>query len=124
VKSYNVVRHKVFKYQYKNLRDGSLLKRQVNKQLEVIEKNPEVAGVALKHLPPHLAGKIKRLVVGGPKKYRMIIMVHREEKIIEVCFIDPRLRGELDYKTLPLEILEQPEDEIDERRLKEFILKQ
>lgn len=122
MKSYNVVLHKVFKYQYQNLRDGSLLKRQVDKQLEIIKKNLEVAGVALKHLPPHLAGRIKRLVVGGPKKYRMIILVHQEEEIIEVCFIDPRLRGELDYKTLPLEILELPEDEIDTKRLKKFIL--
>jgi len=99
------------------------LRRQVDKQLEIIEKNPETAGEALKYLSPHLAGKIKRLWVGGPKKYRLIIIVHREEKIIEVCFLDPRLRGKLNYKTLPLEILEMPEDEIDTKRLKKFILK-
>lgn len=122
MKSYKIVWHKVFQYQYGHLPSNSLLKRQVDKQLEVIKKNPETAGVALKHLLPHLAGRIKRLVVGGPKKYRMSILVHREEKIIEVCFIDPRLRGELDYKTLPLEILELPEDEIDAKRLKKFIL--
>ncbi|MCK4817672.1 hypothetical protein KA005_18025 [bacterium] len=120
--SYKVVWHKVFRYQYQNLRQGSLLKRQVAKQLEVIQKNPETAGAALKHLPSHLAGRIKRLKVGGPKRYRMIIMVHREEKIIEVCFVDPRLRGKLDYKTLPLEVFEMPEDEIDAKGLKKFIL--
>lgn len=124
MRSYKVVWHKVFRYQYEHLPSNSLLKRQVDKQLEVIEKNPETAGIALKYLAPHLAGRIKRLKVGGSKRYRMIIMLHREEEIIEVCFIDPRLRGKLDYKTLPLEILEQPEDEIDEKRLKEFILKQ
>jgi hypothetical protein len=99
------------------------LKRQVDKKLEVVEKNPDTAGVPLKYLPSHLAGRIRRLVVGGPKKYRMILMVHREEKIIEVCFIDPRLRGELDYRTLPLEMLEVPEDEIDAKKLERFILK-
>jgi len=123
VKSYKIVRHKVFRYQYEHLAQNSLLKRQVDKQLEIIEKKPETAGEALKYLTAHLAGKIKRLWVGGPKKYRMIIMVHKEEKIIEVCFIDPRLRGKLNYKILPLEILEMPEDEIDAKRLNRFILK-
>ena len=123
MKSYKIVRHKVFRYQYEHLAQNSLLIRQVDKQLEIIEKNPETAGEALKYLTPHLAGKIKRLWVGGSKKHRMIIMVHKEEKIIEVCFIDPRLRGKLNYKTLPLEILEMPEDEIDAKRLNRFILK-
>lgn len=115
MKSYRIVWHKVFRYQYEHLPQNSLLKRQVDKQLEVIEKNPETMGEALKYLAPHLAGRIKKLRVGGPKKYRLFIMVHREEKIIEVCFIDPRLGGKLNYKTLPLEILEMSVDEIDAR---------
>lgn len=123
MKSYRIVWHKVFRYQYEHLPHNSLLKRQVDKQLEVIETNPETAGKAIKYLAPHLAGRIKRLRVGGPKKYRMIIMVHREEKVVEVCFIHPRLRKDIDYDTVPLEILEMPEDEIDVKRLKKFILK-
>ena len=123
MKSYRIVWHKVFRYQYEHLPHNSLLKRQVDKQLEVIEKSPETAGNAIKYLAPHLAGRIKTVRVGGPKKYRMIIMVHREERIVEVCFIDPRLRKDIDYDTLPFGILEIPENQIDLKRLKKFIIK-
>ena len=120
---YKILWHKVFCYQYDNLEKNSLLKKQIDKQLEVIQRNPQQAGAPLRYLPPDLAGKIRRLYVGGPSKYRMFIKVDDKEKEIRIGFIDPRLRGKLDYGDLPLEIFTQSEDEIDEKRLKKFLLK-
>lgn len=119
---YRIIRHKVFSYQYKHLKKASLLKRQVDQQLKVIESNPETAGTPLRYLPSDLAGKIKRLWVGGRRKYRMIIKVDSNAKTIKIGFIDPRLRKDIDYGDLPLNIFELPEDEIDEKKLKKFIL--
>ncbi len=119
---YKIIWHKVFSYQYDHLERNSLLKKQVDKQLEVIQRNPQQAGAPLRYLPPDLAGKIRRLHIGGPSKYRMFIKVDDKEKEIRIGFIDPRLKGKLDYGDLPLEIFTQSEDEIDEKRLKKFLL--
>lgn len=52
----------------------------------------------------------------------MIIKVDSNAKTIKIGFIDPRLRKDIDYGDLPLNIFELPEDEIDEKKLKKFIL--
>lgn len=120
---YRIVWHKVFSYQYTLLDKNSLLRRQIDKQLEVIKTNQETAGSPLRYLPSDLAGKIRKLRVGGAKKYRMFIKVDVKEREIRIGFVDPRLRGKLDYRDLPLEIFSLPESEIDERNLKAFLLK-
>jgi len=120
---YSITWHKVFCYQYEHLKKNSLLKRQVDKQLEVIQRNPQQAGAPLRYLPSDLAGKIRRLYVGGPGKYRMFIKTDDKKQEVKIGFIDPRLRGKLDYGDLPLEIFTLPEDEIDEKMLRKFLLK-
>jgi hypothetical protein len=120
---YKIVWHKVFLYQYQNLRNNSLLKRQVDKQLEVIKVNQERAGAPLRYLPPDLAGKIRKLRVGGAKRHRMFIKVDDQKAEIRIGFVDPRRRGQLDYEDLPLDIFALPENEIDEKRLRKFLLK-
>ena len=88
----------------------------------MIKTNQETAGSPLRYLPSDLAGKIRKLRVGGTKKYRMFLKVEVEEKEIRIGFVDPRLRGKLDYRDLPLEIFSLPESEIDEKKLKGFLL--
>jgi hypothetical protein len=119
---YKIIWHKVFSYQYNHLHKNSLLKRQIDKQIEVIKTNQETAGSPLRFLPSDLAGKIRKLRVGGTKKYRMFFKVDVEEREIRIGFVDPRLRGKLDYRDLPLEIFSLPESEMDEKMLKKFIL--
>jgi len=118
--TYKIVWHKVFSYQYRHLEKESLLRRQVDQQLKVIASNPETAGTPLRYLPSDLTGKIKRLWVGGRKKYRMIIKVDSNAKTIKIGFIYPRLRKDLSYGDLPLDVFELPKDEIDDKKLKKF----
>lgn len=120
---YKIVWHKVFSYQYRHLQKNSLLKKQVDKQLEVIAADLKQAGAPLSHLPSDLAGKIRKLYVGGAKRYRMFIEVDEKDKEIKIGFIDPRLRSKLDYRELPLEIFVLPESEMSEKMLKKFLLK-
>lgn len=120
---YKIVWHKVFSYQYRHLQKNSLLKKQVDKQLEVVAADLKQAGAPLSHLPSDLAGKIRKLRVGGAKRYRMFIKVDDKQKEIRIGFIDPRRRGKLDYRDLPLEIFALPEHEIDEKVLRKFLLK-
>lgn len=120
---YSIIWHKVFEYQYQHLKGDSLLKKQVDKQLQIIENNPDTAGSYLKHCPPDFAGRIKRIKIGGRKKYRMLFKIDRATNQVKIGFICPELRRDLDYKNLPLYIFELPENEIDVKKLKKFIIK-
>jgi len=121
--SYKIVRHKIFEYQYKHLRENSPLKRQVDTQLQVIASDPASAGAPLKFLPPDLAGKVKKLWVGGRKGHRMFIKTDHHEKVVKICFVTPVKRGHLDYKRLMQDLVNLLDNQVEERTLKKFIIK-
>jgi hypothetical protein len=120
---YRIVRHRIFEYQYKHLNQNSPLKRQLDKQLEMIFSDPANAGAALQGLPPDLAGKVKKLWVGGRKGHRMFIKADHDKKVITICFVTPAKRGQLDYKKLTRDLIELLDAEVDEKKLKKFIIK-
>jgi hypothetical protein len=120
---YKIIWHKIFEYQYKNLVEDSLLKRQIDKQLEVIASDPANAGDPLKALPPDLSGKVKKLWVGGRKGHRMFIKTDHHEKVVKICFVTPVKRGHLDYKKLTQDLVNLLDDQVEERTLKKFIIK-
>jgi hypothetical protein len=121
--SYNIVRHKIFEYQYEHLKQNSPLKRQVDKQLEVIASDPANSGTALQGLPPDLAGKVKRLWVGGRRGHRMFIKTDHNEKVVKICFVSPVKRADIDYRKLMRDLLKLLDAQVDEKRLKKFIVK-
>jgi hypothetical protein len=121
--SYKIVWHKIFEYQYENLEENSLLKRQIDKQLEVIASDPANAGVPLQSLPPDLAGKVKKLWVGGRKGHRIFIKTDHHEKVVKICFVIPEKRAHLDYKKLTQDLVNLLDDQVEERTLKKFIIK-
>jgi hypothetical protein len=121
--SYKIVWHGIFDYQYKHLQDNSPLKRQVDKQLEVIVTDPANAGAALQGLPTDLAGKVKKLKVGGRKGYRMIIKTNHHERVVKICFITPVKRGQLDYKKLTRDLNDLIDGQVEEKSLKMFLIK-
>lgn len=120
---YKIIWHRIFEYQYKHLKQDSPLKRQVDKQLEVIDSDPANAGVALQGLPPDFAGKVKRLWVGGRNGRRMFIKTDHRDRVVKVCFVTPEKRGRIDYAKLALDLIELLDAEVDEKRLKKFLLK-
>lgn len=121
--AYRIVRHRIFEYQYKHLGQNSPLKRQVDKQLEVIDSDPSNAGAALQGLPPDLAGKVKKLWVGGRKGHRLFIKTDHDKKVITILFVTPEKRGQLDYRKLTRDLIELLDVEVDEKSLKKFIVK-
>ena len=121
--SYEIVRHRIFEYQYKDLRGSSLLKRQVDAQLEVIDSDPANAGVPLKFLPPDLAGKVKKLWVGGRRGHRMFIKTDHNKRVVKICFVTPVKRGHIDYKKLTRDLIKLIDAQVNEKTLKKFILK-
>lgn len=121
--SYKIVWHGIFDYQYKHLQENSLLKRQVDKQLEVIVRDPANAGVALQGLPPDFAGKVKRLWVGGRKGYRMFIKTDHHEKVVTIWFVTPVKRSQLDYKKLTPDLPDLIDGRVDEKILKKYVIR-
>ena len=121
--SYKIVWHRIFEYQYKHLKQNSPLKRQIDKQLEVIVRDPANAGATLQGLPPDFAGKVKRLWVGGRKGHRMFIKTDHHERVVKICFVTPEKRGHIDYTKLTRDLIELLDAEVDERKLKKFIIK-
>ena len=114
-----VIRHKVFRYQYDNLRPNGDIKKEVDKKLNMISTNPEQTGEALRYLPPHLAGKIKRIHIFR-EGHRLIFKFEKEKRELKILFITPERKKEVDYNQLPFEIFMSLEETIDERLLKKF----
>ena len=121
--SYKIVWHGIFDYQYKHLQENSPLKRQVDKQLEVIASDPANAGAALQGLPPDLAGKVRKLKVGGLKGHRMIIKTNHQERLVKVVFVTPEKREHIDYKKLIRDLVDFIDGQVEEKTLKKFIIK-
>ncbi|KPK99303.1 MAG: hypothetical protein AMJ91_08240 [candidate division Zixibacteria bacterium SM23_73_3] len=121
--SYKIVWHGIFDYQYKHLQKNSPLKRQIDTQLRVISSDPVNAGTPLKFLPEDLAGKIRKLWVGGRKGHRMIIKTNHQERLVKVVFVTPEKRGHIDYKKLIRDLVDFIDGQVEEKMLKKFIIK-
>ena len=115
----NIIKHKIFQYQYDNLRPNGDIKKEVDKKEKMIRTNPEQTGEAIRYLPPHLAGKVKRIHIFR-EGHRLIFIFDKEKKELKILFITPERKKEVDYNELPFEIFMSPEETIDERLLKKF----
>ncbi|KPL05473.1 MAG: hypothetical protein AMJ73_00760 [candidate division Zixibacteria bacterium SM1_73] len=121
--SYKIAWHEIFKYQYKHMQENSFLKRQVDTQLQVIASDPPNAGTPRKFLPPDLAGKVKKLWVGGRTGHRIFIKTDHDKRVVTVLFITPVKRGHKDHKKLTRDLIKLIDTQVDEKRLKKFIIK-
>ena len=121
--SYRIVWHEIFEHQYKHLRENSLLKRQVDTQLQVIASDPANAGAPRKFQPPDLAGKVKKLWVGGRKGYRMFMKTDHDKRVVNVVFVTPVKRGHRDHKKLTRDLIKLIDAQVHEKTLKKSIIK-
>lgn len=121
--SYKIVWHGIFDYQYKHLQENSPLKHQIDTQLRVIASDPANAGTPLKFLPDDLAGKIRKLWVGGRKGHRMLIKMDHRKKVVTICFVTPVKRSQLDYKKLTPDLPDLIDGKVDEKILKKYVIR-
>jgi hypothetical protein len=121
--SYKIVWHRIFDYQYKHLQDNSALKRQIDTQLKVVASDPANAGSPLKFLGEDLAGKIRKLWVGGRKGHRMFTKTDHFKKVVTIWFVTPEKRSQLDYRKLTPDLPNLIDGEMDEKILRKYIIK-
>lgn len=99
--SYRFIAHREFRKQHEAfVKDNPRLVNALVTQYKKAMVNPAV-GKAMRSIPlEELRGRVRRLYVGGKKKYRFVYFFFAERQVVLAAWISPMPRTKLDYDKL------------------------
>jgi len=108
--NYKVILHERLDKQFAEFRkENTQHSNALDKALEKLGADPRGAGGLLQGISqPELQGRVYKLYVGGPRRYRLIYFIPPPSERVPFCPVIPLyfsqvLRGRLDYSKLDLD---------------------
>ena len=116
-REYVFVAHHIFDHCLDQvLEKNPQLEDSYRKQVRRIKSNPDT-GKRMKYAPQPLAGRLRKVKIGGRKGYSLCYVVFEQFQAVLGVFITPEDRSKVDYRNFPWETLVEAAEDFQKKDL-------